>query len=102
MEKYNPESGGLMKSWAMFQWLRTTLMLLVLLANYSSFEIWLTFWWSYIAEYIWLYSVMDRQIWAYNFELVRNLMGLLFFIIPSQFVFYLYNTLVILFWIGLF
>ena len=37
MEKYNPESGGLLKSWAMFQWLGTTFMLLLLLANYSSF-----------------------------------------------------------------
>ena len=102
MEKYNPESGGLLKSWAMFQWLGTTFMLLLLLANYSSFgNLQALLFGGVILLSIFGYtSVMDRQIWAYSFELVRNLIGLLFFIIPSQFVFYL-STIPWLFYFGL-
>ena len=102
MEKYNPESGGLLKSWAMFQWLGTTLMLLLLLANYSSFgNLQALLFGGVILLSIFGYtSVMDGQIWAYSFELVRNLIGLLFFIIPSQFVFYL-STIPWLFYFGL-
>ena len=102
MEKYNPKSGGLLKSWAMFQLLGTTIMLLLLLANYSSFgNLQSLLFGGVILLSIFGYtSVMDRQIWAYNFELVRNLIGLLFFIIPSQFVFYL-STIPWLFYFGL-
>ena len=102
MEKYNPESGGLLKSWAMFQWLGTTLMLLLLLANYSSFgNLQALLFGGVILLSIFGYtSVMDRQIWAFSFELVRNLIGLLFFIIPSQFEFYL-STIPWLFYFGL-
>ena len=102
MEKYNPESGGLLKSWAMFQWLGTTLMLLLLLANYSSFgNLQALLFGGVILLSIFGYtSVMDRQIWALSFELVRNLIGLLFFIIPSQFEFYL-STVPWLFYFGL-
>ena len=102
IEKYNPESGGLLKSWAMFQWLGTTFMLLLLLANYSSFgNLQALLFGGVILLSIFGYtSVMDRQIWAYSFELVRNLIGLLFFIIPSQFVFYL-STIPWLFYFGL-
>ena len=38
-------------------------------------------------------SVMDGQMWAYNFELVRNLVGLLFFIIRFNFNTFLFNYL---------
>ena len=102
MEKYNPESGGLLKSWAMFQWLGTTFMLLLLLANYSSFgNLQALLFGGVILLSIFGYtSVMDRQIWAFSFELVRNLIGLLFFIIPSQFEFYL-STIPWLFYFGL-
>ena len=102
MEKYNPKSGGLLKSWAMFQWLGTTFMLLLLLANYSSFgNLQALLFGGVILLSIFGYtSVMDRQIWAFSFELVRNLIGLLFFIIPSQFVFYL-STIPWLFYFGL-
>ncbi len=102
MEKYNPESGGLLKSWAMFQWLGTTLMLLLLLANYSSFgNLQTLLFGGVILLSIFGYtSVMDRQTWAFSFELVRNLIGLLFFIIPSQFEFYL-STIPWLFYFGL-
>ena len=102
MEKYNPESGILLKSWAMFQWLGTTLMLLLLLANYSSFgNLQALLFGGVILLSIFGYtSVMDRQIWAFSFELVRNLIGLLFFIIPSQFEFYL-STIPWLFYFGL-
>ena len=102
MEKYNPESGGLLKSWAMFQWLGTTLMLLLLLANYSSFgNLQALLFGGVILLSIFGYtSVMDRQIWAFSFELARNLIGLLFFIIPSQFEFYL-STIPWLFYFGL-
>ena len=102
MEKYNPESGGLLKSWAMFQWLGTTLMLLLLLANYSSFgNLQALLFGGVILLSIFGYtSVMDRQILAFSFEFVRNLIGLLFFIIPSQFEFYL-STIPWLFYFGL-
>ena len=102
MEKYNPESGGLLKSWAMFQWLGTTFMLLLLLGNYSSFgNLQALLFGGVILLSIFGYtSVMDRQIWAFSFELARNLIGLLFFIIPSQFEFYL-STIPWLFYFGL-
>ena len=101
MEKYNPES-GVNEKLGYVSMARTTLMLLVLLANYSSFgNLQALLFGGVILLSIFGYtSVMDRQIWAYNFELVRNLMGLLFFIIPSQFVFYL-STIPWLFYFGL-
>ena len=102
MEKYNPESGSLMKGWAMFQWLGTTFMLLLFLANYPSFgNLQALLFGGVIMLSIFGYtSVMDQQSWAFNFELVRNLIGLLFFIIPSQNVFYL-STMPWLFYFGL-
>jgi sterol desaturase/sphingolipid hydroxylase (fatty acid hydroxylase superfamily) len=102
VEKYNPESGNLMKGWAMFQWLGTTFMLLLFLANYPSFgNLQALLFGGVIMLSIFGYtSVMDQQSWAFNFELVRNLIGLLFFIIPSQNVFYL-STMPWLFYFGL-
>ena len=102
MEKYNPESGNSMKGWAMFQWLGTTFMLLLFLANYPSFgNLQALLFGGVIMLSIFGYtSVMDQQSWAFNFELVRNIIGLLFFIIPSQNVFYL-STMPWLFYFGL-
>lgn len=102
VEKYNPESGNSMKGWAMFQWLGTTFMLLLFLANYPSFgNLQALLFGGVIMLSIFGYtSVMDQQIWAFNFELVRNIIGLLFFIIPSQNVFYL-STMPWLFYFGL-
>ena len=34
-------------------------------------------------------SLMDGYAWSYNFELVRNILGLLFFCLPNQSEFYL-------------
>ena len=45
-------------------------------------------------------SLMDRQTWAYKFELVRNTLGLLFFMIPSQNEFYI-RTMPLLFYFGI-
>ena len=102
VEKYNPESGNSIKGWAMFQWLGTTFMLLLFLANYPSFgNLQALLFGGVIMLSIFGYtSVMDQQSWAFNFELVRNLIGLLFFIIPSQFEFYL-STMPWLFYFGL-
>ena len=102
MEKYNPESGNSMKGWALFQWLGTTFMLLLFLANYPSFGNLqaLLFGGVIILSIFGYTSVMDQQSWAFNFELVRNLIGLLFFIIPSQNMFYL-STMPWLFYFGL-
>ena len=102
VEKYNPESGTSIKGWAMFQWLGTTFMLLLFLANYPSFgNLQALLFGGVIMLSIFGYtSVMDQQSWAFNFELVRNLIGLLFFIIPSQNVFYL-STMPWLFYFGL-
>ena len=102
VEKYNPESGNSIKGWVMFQWLGTTFMLLLFLANYPSFgNLQALLFGGVIMLSIFGYtSVMDQQSWAFNFELVRNLIGLLFFIIPSQNVFYL-STMPWLFYFGL-
>lgn len=102
VEKYNPESGNSMKGWAMFQWLGTTFMLLLFLANYPSFgNLQALLFGGVIMLSIFGYtSVMDQQSWAFNFELVRNFIGLLYFIIPSQNVFYL-STMPWLFYFGL-
>ena len=102
MEKYNPKSESSMKGWVMFQWLGTTFMLLLFLANYPSFgNLQALLFGGVIMLSIFGYtSVMDQQSWAFNFELVRNLIGLLFFIIPSQNVFYL-STMPWLFYFGL-
>ena len=102
VEKYNPESGNSIKGWAMFQWLGTTFMLLLFLANYPSFgNLQALLFGGVIMLSIFGYtSVMDQQSWAFNFELVRNLIGLLFFIIPSQNEFYL-STMPWLFYFGL-
>ena len=77
-------------------------MLLLLLLNYPSFgNFQATLFGGVILLSIFGYtSVMDGQMWAYNFELVRNLVGLLFFIIPSQSVFYL-DKIPLLFYFGL-
>lgn len=102
VEKYNPESGNSIKGWAMFQWLGTTFMLLLFLANYPSFgNLQALLFGGVIMLSIFGYtSVMDQQSWAFNFELVRNFIGLLYFIIPSQNVFYL-STMPWLFYFGL-
>ena len=102
VEKYNPESGNSIKGWVMFQWLGTTFMLLLFLANYPSFGNLqaLLFGGVIILSIFGYTSVMDQQTWAFNFELVRNLIGLLFFIIPSQNIFYL-STMPWLFYFGL-
>ena len=101
-EKYNPESGIIMKGWASFHWLGTTLMLLIFLANYSSFEDFqASIFGGLILLSIFGYtSLMDRQTWAYKFELVRNNLGLLFFMIPSQNEFYI-RTMPLLFYFGI-
>ena len=101
-EKYNPESGIIIKGWASFQWFGTTLMLLIFLANYSYFE---NFQASIFGGLILLSifgytSLMDRQTWAYKFELVRNTLGLLFFMIPSQNEFYI-SIMPLLFYFGI-
>ena len=102
VEKYNPESGNSIKGCVMFQWLGTTFMLLLFLANYPSFGNLqaLLFGGVIILSIFGYTSVMDQQSWAFNFELVRNLIGLLFFIIPSQNIFYL-STMPWLFYFGL-
>ena len=45
-------------------------------------------------------TLMDGHHWAYNFEIARNFIGLLFFIIPNQNIFYL-GTMPWLFYFGL-
>ena len=92
-EKYNPEMSFFKKAWALFQWLCITFLLLFLLSNYESFS-------SYQAllmgglimiSIFGFTSLMDGYVWSYNFELGRNLLGLLFFWLPHQCEFYLSN-----------
>ena len=77
-ESWDRFINDLLKSWAIFQWLGTTFMLLLLLSNYPSFgNFQATLFGGVILLSIFGYtSVMDGQMWAYNFELVRNLVGL--------------------------
>ena len=90
-EKYNPEMSFFKKAWALFQWFCITSMLFFLLSNYESF---------YSTQAILMgglimisifgfTSLMDGYAWSYNFELVRNILGLLFFCLPNQSEFYL-------------
>ncbi len=102
MEKYNPQAGVLKRSWALFQWLGTTSMLFLLLANYPDFGNFqaLLFGGLILLSISGYTSVMDGHHWAYNFEIARNFIGLLFFIIPNQNIFYL-GTMPWLFYFGL-
>ena len=90
-EKYNPEMSFFKKAWALFQWFCITSMLFFLLSNYESF---------YSTQAILMgglimisifgfTSLMDGYEWSYNFELVRNFLGLLFFCLPNQSEFYI-------------
>ena len=90
-EKYNPVMSSFKKTWALFQWLSITIMLFFLLSNYESFsssQALLTGGLIMISIFGFT-SLMDGYIWSYNFELVRNFLGLLFFCLPHQSEFYL-------------
>ena len=90
-EKYNPEMSFFKKAWALFQWFCITSMLFFLLSNYESFSsTQAIFMGGLIMISIFGFtSLMDGYAWSYNFELVRNILGLLFFCLPNQSEFYL-------------
>jgi alkylglycerol monooxygenase len=102
LKKYNPEMGFHKKAWALFQWLSITFLLLFLLAEYESFT---TFQLLLLGGLIMISifgftSLMDGHYWSYKFEMVRNFLGLLFFILPYQSEFYL-SYIPSLFYFGL-
>ena len=101
-KKYSPNTGNFEKIWAMFQWLGTTCLLLLLLSNYSEFgNLQASIFGCIILISIFGYTaLMDRYYWAYYFELARSLIGLFFFIFPLQYDFYL-NSMPLLFYFGL-
>lgn len=102
-EKYNPETSYLKKIWALIQWLSITVILLYFLANFELFSTSQ----SLLIGTIVLLSIfgytalMDGYNWSYDFEMGRNIIGLLFFILPNQIDFY-YSTLPGLFYFGVF
>ena len=102
IEKYNSEMSFLLKGWALFQWLCITFLLLFFLANYESFSAIqaLIFGGIILISIFGFTSMMDGYQWSYNFELGRNLIGLIFFLIPIQSNFYMSN-LPTLFYFGL-
>ena len=102
IEKYNPEMSFIQKGWALFQWLCITFLLLFLLANFESFSAFqaLIFGGLILISIFGFTSLMDGYHWSYIFELVRNFLGLIFFVIPIQSKFY-FSNLPSLFYFGL-
>ena len=102
IKKYNPEISFIQKGWAIFQWLCITLLLLFLLSNFESFSAFqaLIFGGLILISIFGFTSLMDGYQWSYNFELGRNFIGLIFFVIPIQSKFYISN-LPTLFYFGL-
>mgnify|MGYP001411707977 FL=1 len=90
-EKYNPEMSFFKKAWALFQWFCITSMLFFLLSNYESFSSTQAILMGglIMISIFGFTSLMDGYAWSYNFELVRNILGLLFFCLPNQSEFYL-------------
>ena len=90
-EKYNPEMSFFKKAWALFQWFCITSMLFFLLSNYESFSSTQAILMGglIMISIFGFTSLMDGYVWSYNFELVRNILGLLFFCLPNQSEFYL-------------
>ena len=93
IEKYNPKTTLDQKIWAVFQWVFTTCMLLLLLLNYSEFSnTQRLLFGALILLSIFTYSaLMDCYQWALFLEYTRNLLGLAFFLLPSQELFYMTN-----------
>ena len=89
-EKYNPEVSFFKKVWALFQWLCISVLLLFLLSSYESFtSSQALLMGGLIMVCIFGFtSLMDGYTWSYYFEMGRNLLGILFFILPSQKDFY--------------
>lgn len=90
-EKYNPEMSNFKKTWALFQWICITVLLLLLLSNYESFTSSqaLLMGGLIMVSIFGFTSLMDDYQWSYAFELGRNFLGLLFFCLPYQSDFYL-------------
>ena len=90
-EKYNPEMSFFKKAWALFQWFCITSMLFFLLSNYESFSSTQAILMGglIMISIFGFTSLMDGYAWSYNFELVRNILGLLFFCLPNQSEFYI-------------
>ena len=90
-EKYNPEVSYFKKTWALFQWLCITVLLLLLLSNYGSFSSSqaLLMGGLIMICIFGFTSLMDGYQWSYAYELGRNFLGLLFFCLPYQSDFYL-------------
>ena len=90
-EKYNPEMSFFKKAWALFQWFCITSMLFFLLSNYESFSSTQAILMGALImiSIFGFTSLMDGYEWSYNFEFVRNFLGLLFFCLPNQSEFYI-------------
>ena len=93
-DKYAPPASLLIKFWAFSQWLCTTFMMFFFLSSFSSFDTEQSLLFSGLVFIsVFSYSaVMDGYKWAYSFEIFRNGIGIVFFIIPTQWEFYSLNT----------
>ena len=98
-DKYAPPASLLIKFGAFSQWLCTTFMMFFFLSSFSSFDTEQSLLFSGLVFIsVFSYSaIMDGYKWAYSFEIFRNGIGIAFFIIPSQWIFYNTNLTALLY-----
>ena len=98
-DKYSPPTNKLVTSWVLFQWLSTNVLVFFFLSNFSKFTTQQSLiFGGIIFLSIFSYSaVMDGFKWAYKLEIIRNILCLFLFIIPSQFEFYSVNLIYVFF-----
>ena len=96
--KYSPPHNYFTKSWVLFHWLCTNILVFFFLAKFSKFDANQSLiFCGIIFISIFSYSaVMDGYKWAYKLDLFRNLIGLFLLLIPSQFEFYNTNLFYLL------
>ena len=96
--KYSPPSNYLTKSWVLFHWLCTNVLVLFFLSEFSKFDTNQSLiFCGIIFISIFSYSaVMDGYKWAYKLDFFRNILALFLLLIPSQFEFYNTNLIYLL------
>ena len=91
--KYAPPATPLVKFWAFSQWFCTTILMFFFLSDITVFDTnQALLFGGLIFICVFSYSsLMDGYKWAYGLEIVRNIFGIVFFMIPSQYEFYNVN-----------
>ena len=93
-QKYAPPATPLVKFWAFSQWFCTTILMFFFLSDFTLFDTdQALLFGGLIFICVFSYSsLMDGYKWAYSLEIFRNGIGIVFFIIPTQWEFYSFNT----------